>query len=308
MKGLSEKIVKKVTDRIIAKLENGDLPPWSPGHSCSRGMQLPYNFKSNRPYRGTNVFFLILSGFDCPAWNTFDAWKKSGHHIKKGEHGTPVIAWIPKPYSYDVSNDSDDNDEDTTTKSGTRWIPIIHNVFNAEQTSMKDEEINKLLPKPTTVYGSNPIENAEGIFGAYQGRSNVTLKHRQGYGCYTPSTDTIKLASLDYYETSDAYYSTLFHEAVHSTGHPSRLGRLALNTNHEEYSKEELVAEMGAALLCSYAGVANEKEIDNSAAYLKHWLKTIKADPSMLISAGSTAQKAIDLIIKGKKVRVEKTA
>jgi antirestriction protein ArdC len=95
------------------------------------------------------------------------------------------------------------------------------------------------------------------------------------------------------------YYSTLFHEMTHSTGHPSRLNRPTLSDaarfGDANYSKEELVAEMGAAYLCGFAGIEN-KTIDESASYLASWLRVLRSDHRLLISAASQAQKAVDYV------------
>jgi antirestriction protein ArdC len=301
MQGFSEKLVKKVTDEIIAKIEDGNLPPWSPGHTCTGTAQRPYNLKSKRPYRGSNIFFLYLHGFTCPAWNTFKAWNAMDVTIQKGEHGVAVVGWFPKETTYDTKDTDDQGHETIETKTRLRWVSYVHTVFNAEQTTMKEEELAELMPKASETFDTTSLKDAEAIFDNYKELSGVNFKHRQGYGAYNHVTDTIKVAPMKFYKTSSAYYSTLFHEAVHSTGHKTRLDRLHVSYTHDEnYSKEELVAEMGASLLCMYIGISNEKQIDNQAAYLKGWLTKLKSDPSLIITAGNMAQKAIDMILEKK--------
>jgi antirestriction protein ArdC len=101
------------------------------------------------------------------------------------------------------------------------------------------------------------------------------------------------------FHSSEEFYSTLFHELTHSTGHASRVGREGieqLNTfGSESYSREELVAEMGAAMLCGVTGIA-PSTIENSAAYLKTWITRLKADSKLVVQAASAAQKACDYI------------
>jgi antirestriction protein ArdC len=101
------------------------------------------------------------------------------------------------------------------------------------------------------------------------------------------------------FQSAEAYFSTLFHEMTHSTGHEKRLNRPTLTDlcpfGSTNYSLEELVAEMGAAFLCGLTGVENNT-IDNSAAYLKGWLGKLKNDTKLLIQAAANAQRAVDYI------------
>ena len=110
------------------------------------------------------------------------------------------------------------------------------------------------------------------------------------------------MPSRNAFDSPEEYYSTLFHELTHSTGHTSRVGRDGiekLNTfGSESYSKEELIAEMGAAMLCGVAGI-ERKTLSNSAAYLKSWIDVLKSDARMVVSAASQAQKAADYIQGG---------
>lgn len=92
----------------------------------------------------------------------------------------------------------------------------------------------------------------------------------------------------------------MFHEMVHSTGYESRLNRDGVTGTHkfgsEDYSKEELVAEMGTAMLCGVAGIDNST-IENSASYIQSWLRQLKNDKKLVILASSKAQKAVDYIL-----------
>jgi len=101
------------------------------------------------------------------------------------------------------------------------------------------------------------------------------------------------------FESQAEYYSTLFHELTHSTGHAKRLAREGFDTpqkfGSESYSREELIAEMGSAMLCGVAGI-EQNTLANSAAYLKTWIARLKADSKLIISAASAAQKAADYI------------
>jgi antirestriction protein ArdC len=122
---------------------------------------------------------------------------------------------------------------------------------------------------------------------------------------YRPVTDSIHLPDRNSFDSAGEYYSTLFHEMTHSTGHQSRLNRSTLTEvvpfGSETYSKEELVAEFGAAFLCAHAGIENT--VSNSAAYINGWLKKLRSDPKLAILAASQGQKAADYILAaGEKV------
>jgi antirestriction protein ArdC len=108
------------------------------------------------------------------------------------------------------------------------------------------------------------------------------------------------MPSIGLFRSSEEYYSTFFHELTHSTGHKSRLGRDGFESvqsfGSESYSKEELVAEVGAAMLCGVTGIEN-RTLGNSAAYLKTWIERLKSDSRLIVTAASAAQKAADYIL-----------
>jgi antirestriction protein ArdC len=116
---------------------------------------------------------------------------------------------------------------------------------------------------------------------------------------YRPVTDSIHLPDRNSFDSAGEYYSTLFHEMTHSTGHQSRLNRSTLTEvvpfGSETYSKEELVAEFGAAFLCAHAGIENT--VNNSASYINGWLRKLRSDPKLAILAASQGQKAADYIL-----------
>ena len=119
---------------------------------------------------------------------------------------------------------------------------------------------------------------------------------------YSPLGDQIHMPPRESFISDPHYWQTVFHEAAHSTGHKDRLGRLPSIENlprfgSEDYSREELVAEMTAAFLMGTANLDAPQAIQQSAAYLSSWAKKIKDDPRMLLTAGAQAQKAADHIL-----------
>lgn len=126
------------------------------------------------------------------------------------------------------------------------------------------------------------------------------IKHGLRKAFYTPHDDIISLPVEKDFESSTAYYATLFHELIHSTGHPSRLNRSSLTEKEgygsDPYCKEELIAEIGAAFLCGHVGIL-DRTIDNTAAYIQGWLKKLQADNTLVVKAAAQAEKAVNFIL-----------
>jgi antirestriction protein ArdC len=169
-----------------------------------------------------------------------------------------------------------------------------YRVFNVEQC----EGIEYPKPEPRAV-DFNPIAEAQAIIDGMPNRPKLTFVGSQAY--YRPVTDTVNMPAPESFSSPEEYYSTLFHEHVHSTGHASRLNRFKEEANEtvafgsNKYGKEELTAEMGAAFLCAIAGIVNQT-IENSAAYIEGWRKKIKEDRKLVVFAAARAQKAADYI------------
>lgn len=267
----------KITNSIIASLENGVIPWDKPFLS---GM--PKNYQSGNNYNGLNAFVLGMSEFSNPYWLTYNQAKQLGGSIKAGSKGTNIIFW--KLNDYAKENDKGEIE--------IKQIPYIQysTVFNFEQTSgLKDKR--ELKPD------NQPIAEAQKII------DNMTDKptfEKGNQPCYIPSLDTIKINGLNDFKTAEGYYSTLFHELAHSTGHEKRLNRQNSQDSRifgsEDYSKEELIAEFTSAFLCGQCGILKDTQRNNTA-YIQSWLKALKNDKSQLITAGSQAQKAFNYIL-----------
>lgn len=294
-----------VTDRILRKLEQGVIPwrkPWvSKGGlktvktTSSRTRRVAVNWNTQRPYRGINQMLL-----DPGEYATYNQIEAAGGKVKKGEKAQIVVfwKWLEKP------------NENT---GEVERIPYLryYNVFeiNTQVEGLKSkangkptttEEVTTVTLVPVDESTHDPIAEAEAIMAAY--KTCPPIKHDQSdRAYYSPGFDYINTPPMACYPVKEEYYSTLFHEAVHSTGHKDRLNRDgvargAVAFGDETYSKEELVAEIGAAMLCGIAGIENAT-IDNQAAYIKSWHKKLKEDPRMIIFATGAAQKAADYIL-----------
>lgn len=269
-----------VNQRIMELLEQGTVP-WR--KTWNAQSNYPKNLISKKPYKGINVWLTACQNYSSPFWLTFKQATELGGHVKRGMKSTPVI--------YFQLLDKADNTEDGTNGK----IPLLryYSVFNTEQC----EGITvPELPTSTSVF--DPIEKAESIIAAMPDKP--LIQNMGNRATYNVRTDTVTLPPQAAFEVAEEYYCTAFHELCHSTMAEHRLNRKASIQIHkfgdEEYSKEELVAEMGASFLCGYCGIENIT-IENSAAYIQGWLKALKNDKTLLISSAAQAQKASDYIL-----------
>lgn len=280
------KVYEIITDRILEQLEKGNVPwhkPWAGGEA-------PKNLITKKEYRGVNVFILSAMGYTSPYWLSFKQAQELGGAVRKGEKGCPVVfwKWLTK---------TDDDGNITEEK-----IPMLryYTVFNVAQVDGIDE---KRIPALAIKYNDlEKIERCEAVVYAMPKRPEILHNEQQAY--YRPSTDTVNMPKFETFDGSEEYYSTLFHELVHSTGHEKRCNRKGVDCSDGSwssfgstpYAKEELVAEMGAAFLCGYCQIEN-RTIDNSTAYIKSWLRKFRDDKKMVIMAAAQAQKAADFIL-----------
>lgn len=272
---MSERVYQIVTEQIIKQLEAGAAPwnrPWN--------TTLPKNLVSGKEYRGVNLLILACSGKPSPYWLTFNQAKARGGSVRKGEKGTPIVFWKVG------MRETEDGEE------GKRSFMVrYYTVFNLSQC---DGVAAPASAEETRTV--DPIAECERMIAEMPGKPLYAVD-MMAY--YRPSTDTVAMPKRDSFKTPQSYYSTFFHELVHSTGHAKRLGRDGIeslnNFGSESYSKEELVAEVGAAMLCGVAGIERET-IADSASYLQSWIKALKGDPKLIVSAASQAQKAADRV------------
>ena len=221
---------------------------------------------------------------------TFKQARELGGSVRKGEKATPVIFWK-------WLEGQDINPEEGEKES--RRVPLLRyfSAFNLGQTDgVKHRRLVESVEAQPRVF--SPIQRAEALVAGY--RSAPSITHGGAKAFYRPDNDSVTLPAREAFEAPEAYYSVLFHELVHSTGHRSRLARPGVNqpirfASHE-YSQEELVAEMGASFLRAFPGIDSEDLVANSAAYLQGWLRALRKDARMLVIAGAQAQKATDRI------------
>jgi len=269
-----------ITEQVIKQLESGVAPwrkPWR--------TDVPCNLISGKEYRGINPFLLAPQGYGSRYWLTFNQAKKLGGHVRKGEKSSIVTFWH-------IGQEKLIRDSNGIERKSRPFLLRFYRVFNLEQTEGIAEKLGLGEASPRIP----SLGDCEAIVA---GMPNPPKREQSDRCWYRPSTDSVGMPSRSLFNSSEEYYSTLFHELTNSTGHASRVGREGIEQlsefGSESYSKEELVAEMGAAMLCGVTGIA-PRTIENSAAYLKTWIERLRGDSKLIVSAASQAQKAADYI------------
>jgi antirestriction protein ArdC len=275
-------VYELVTNRIIELLEAGTVPwqqPWA-------NAGLPMNLMSKRAYRGVNLWLLLSLNYERNFFLTWDQIKSVGGSVKKGETGHIVVFWKP------VQKKSKETEEKQKSVPMLRY----YKVFNVAQC--RDIPENLIPTIDISMQKATPIMECEAIIHGMP--DCPTIVHKEQHAYYRVDTDTINMPKKKSFKSSESYYSTLFHELVHSTGAEKRLGRDTLMDmvpfGAVSYAQEELIAEMGSAYLCHYCEIL-PNEIHNTVAYLDHWLKVLKGDKRFIISTSGQAQKAVDCIL-----------
>jgi antirestriction protein ArdC len=277
-------VYEVITARIIEQLESGTAP-WQKPWKVSGTNGIPRNLVTRRPYRGINIWMLLSSRFSSSYWLTFRQANELKGHVRRGEKGLPVVYW---KFGTREVQDGDEKVEKPSV------LCRFYTVFNIEQCDgiPAPEELSE--PTPAV----RPIDACERVVNGWS--QEPAIRHGGDCASYHRITDCVRMPNTTTFDSMEEYYSTLFHELTHATGHPTRLNRSTLMDSEsfadENYSREELVAEMGAAFLAGCCGVEN-RTINNSAAYLANWLDALKNDSRLVVIAASQAQKAADLIL-----------
>jgi len=269
-------LYQEVTNRIMDQLDSGIIP-WHKPWIASGGA---VSHITGKPYSLLNQMLLGKSG----EYVTFKQCQQEGGKIRKGEKASMIVFW----------KWIEEKDPDTEE---VRKIPFLRyfNVFHIDQCEGLTAKHARQFPNTATA-----DQAAEDIISGYLQRSGVKIHHESGnQAFYSPSTDRITLPLLAQFRNTAEYYSTAFHEAVHSTGHKTRLDRLEKTAffGSQAYSKEELIAEIGAAALVNHAGLETPDSFRNNAAYIQSWLQVLRNDKRFIVSASTKAEKAVNMIL-----------
>ncbi len=280
---MQDKVFDQVTERIIQALEKGVIPWKKPWTSIN-----PQNI-NGREYTGINRLLLNLTEYKYPIFLTMKQANELGGYIKKGEKSHIAVFWKVMTY----------NDRNNNGDESVNHVPYLRyfNVFNIDQTTVpisavKNTQI-RLDEKPEN---TDPVTKAKELIASMTDIPAIVFNADRA--SYSPALDRIMLPHRNLFQSDEEFYSTEFHELIHSTGHPKRLNRKGIQEvrfGTDEYSKEELIAEVGACFLSTLCGMSTG--LENSAAYIKGWIRALKNDPRMVVHAAGQAEKAVGFLI-----------
>lgn len=277
-------IIERVTTEALRQLAEGRAPWHKPWTTTSI---VPTSLSTGKAYRGYNYFLLSTLGETMPGpnlWLTYRQAQKMGGHVKKGEKATHIIFW-----QFLKRTDKKTGEEVT--------VPLLktYAVFHVSQT----EDVT--IPEKYLIE-REPVTVSDAVTTVLEGYADGPLIHHMPSedAYYSPDLDCVVMPTREQFTTEGGYVDTLFHELGHSTGHSSRLDRFTKSGaparfGSQEYAKEELVAEMAAAMLAGHVGL--KADVTRNASYIAGWLKALTDQPEMLVSAASMAQKAVDRIL-----------
>lgn len=302
-------IYEMITEQVIKAIENEGVLPWQkPWNRPSGSSEFSiaslfkaYSYTSRKPYALINQWFLKEGEY-----LTFNEITKLKGKIKKGAHSWTVYGFFPQYKDEDGNISRTKQNEDDKLIISMRFFKVFH----IEDTEGIKPHVLPTMeqPQPTETEGikHDPIEVAENVIADYVTRCKLAAYHNvaSDRAYYSPSQDIVVVPSLAQYPHKEEYYSTAFHELTHSSGAASRLNRKGITDTKgfgsHEYSKEELVAEMGSAFIMNVLGISTEHCFNNSVAYIDNWKKHLRADTSMIVWASVAAEKAAKLILNAK--------
>ncbi|MBT3022041.1 MAG: DUF1738 domain-containing protein [Candidatus Thiodiazotropha sp. (ex Lucina aurantia)] len=278
---MSKAIYQMVTDQIIKQLEQVDpsdyKTPWfCIGHS-------PINLRGSA-YRGINHVLLSHSGYQSNIWATFKQWKEKDCTVNKGEQSQIVVLW--KFFS-----EADENGQcnGKTSAVMTRYFRVFNSqqVEGAYARNAEQKFKNKLKDH-------EPILEAQRFVKSYTINERLPVRNSDRAYYAAGIREHIAMPEIGQFSSPEQYYSVFTHEITHSTGSKNRLNRdLSGRFGDQAYAFEELVAELGSAMICGTLGLEQQPRLDH-AQYIKGWLSNLRNDHKFIIAAASHAQKAAD--------------
>ncbi len=278
-------VAQEITDRLIAAIEAG-TPPWKRPWKNAFGNLRPLR-NNGAPYTGVNVLILWdragEKGFENPRWMTFRQSLELGGHVRKGERAVSVVYYGSTTKTV----------EDEQGEEADRTIRFLKSypVFNVEQ--IEDLPAHFYDHQGKDIVRTPPPSERRAFFDAI----GADIRHGGDRAFYRAGEDFIQMPPYGSFEDPERYFATLGHEAVHWVGGKGRLDRLKFPMSEAETALEELIAEIGAALLGAHLNLRPD-HIDDHAAYVKSWLKSLRSDKRYILKAAAAAQKACDYLIE----------
>jgi len=290
-------VYQEVTQQVISALEQGHII-WKQGWN---NLGLPKNIIAGNHYRGWNLFYLnfisLYKGYKTPYFITYKQAQDLGGNIRRGEKGYQIVYWALVDNRNETVTIKDAETGEEKEEHAQYRVPKFYVVFNIDQT----EGIE--FPKAESLFlnKADKLEACEQIIDNMPHRPQIRNAGDRAY--YSCATDRVTMPLSALFHSMEEYYSTLFHELAHCTGHETRLNRKELKEHDgfggENYSKEELTAELTAAFLCAISGI-EQKTLTNSTAYIQGWLKALNNDKTLILKAASQSQAAADFILNHK--------
>lgn len=285
MNKVYEIVQKNILSRLEDAIKNNEpfqwIKPWN-------GMS-PTNFKTKKPYSGINLLLLDQGGY----YLTFNQVKELGGYVKKGSKQKMIVFWNFKKVDNLSEEEAHESSQVSYDNAKTKVVFRYYNVFHQSDIEGIDFNANEITHSTVNL-------DAEYIISNYSNIVPIVPIENSDKAFYRPDIDQIQVPCSSQFINIDEYYSTIFHEMTHSTGHETRLNRNILNKfGSEKYSKEELVAEIGASLIRALVGINDTCCDDNSIAYLKGWVSHLKSTaPTEISYAAQQAQKAVNYILQ----------
>lgn len=311
-RNVDEKFMSAFTNLMIDKIKDISEDWQRPWIDANGKIGLPQNL-DGRKYQGINSLVLYMTSaknnYNLPVYTTFNQAKKNGLNINKGSESTPILYWNYLVKDKASGNKLPFDDYRTLSKQEKEKYNVVpymrhYNVFNIEQTNIREikPELWDKLEKqftPEIKRDEKGMFVSEALDDMVKGNSWVVpiyLKE-QGDAYYNKTSDYIAIPLKEQFLSGESFYSTMLHEMAHSTGHPERLNReMGSGFGSREYGREELVAELTAAVSAQSIGIATTVRNEN-AQYLKSWLKTIQEQPDFLFSTMSDVNKASNMVL-----------
>ena len=275
-KRTTAEIHRAIADKVIqAMQENGSN--WTKSWTVAAG-DGPLSMSTKKNYQGINWLILSMAravgGYSSGHWATYKQWETMGAQVRKGERGEMVVLYKP------IVVKDKETGEDKSIK-----LLRTFNVFNVDQVDGYEA--------PTVTAGHVDMPDTVADTFAIDAGAIITNADPSG-AFYVPSRDFINMPKQCQFDSPEAYSATLLHELTHWTGHESRLDRnFKTGTGTKDYAAEELVAELGAAMLCGSLGISPEPRADH-AKYLNNWIERLTNEPKAIFTAAAKAQQAAD--------------
>lgn len=279
MNNALDKVLTPILERLATELESYQSTgkfrvPYS--------IQFPRNASTGREYNGINILRLSVERRSSPVWATFNQWNELGWRIRKGASGAAI-------YSPPLYKSSEDENGQSIIDARP---PRAYYVYNSDDVHLANQpDVSYVID--TTVNPSTSVEGYEAFF------NNIPCTIIAGNPpSYRLRSDIIRIPARELFFDNHSYYSTLAHEYIHWTGHPTRLNRpmKSFNNDADLYAEEELVAEFGAALVCGYLGIPYEELRDDHLSYLNSWYSAVKNDTAVIRRSITAAVEAFTFI------------